>query len=66
MLWSMARSAFTRLVHSDWSTAPVKRWFAEARRTSSGWFVEEPRPVGLFDDFLNNLLVSSATDAGWV
>jgi hypothetical protein len=52
----MARCAFTRLVHSDWSTAPAKRWFTEARRTSSGWFVEAPRPVGLLDDFLNDLL----------
>jgi hypothetical protein len=56
MVVSMASCAFTRLVHSDWSTTPVKRWFAEARRTSSGWFVEAPRPVGLLDDFLNGLI----------
>jgi hypothetical protein len=52
----MARCAFTRLVHSDWSTAPAKRWFAEARRTKSGWFVEAPRSVGLVDHFLKDLL----------
>jgi hypothetical protein len=52
----MTRCAFTRLVHSDWSIAPAKRWVAEARRTSSGWFVDAPRPVGLLDDFLKDLL----------
>jgi hypothetical protein len=52
----MERCAFTRLVHSDWSTTPSKRWLAEARRTSSGWLVDAPRLVGVLDDFLNDLL----------
>src|ERR1700722_8569218 len=52
----MARCAFTRLIHSDWSTAPAKRWFAEARRTSSGWLVDAPRLVGVLDEFLKDLL----------
>ena len=56
MVVSMASCAFTRLVHSDWSTSAAKRWFAEARRTSSGWFVEAPRRVGRLNDFLNDLL----------
>ena len=54
----MTRCAFTRLVHSDWSITPTKRSFAEARRTSSGWFVEAPGPVGLLNDFLKGLLGS--------
>jgi hypothetical protein len=51
----MERCAFTRLVHSDWSKTPAKRWLAEARRTSSGWVVETPRLVGALDGFLNDL-----------
>ena len=52
----MERCAFTRLVHSDWSTTPAKRWLAEARRTSSGWLVDAASPVGILSDFLNDLL----------
>jgi hypothetical protein len=52
----MARCAFTRLVHSDWSTAPKKRWVARAHRTSSGWSVDAPEQVGVLGDFLNELL----------
>ena len=52
----MARCAFTRLVHSDWSTSPKKRWAAEAQRTSSGWWVDAPKQVGVLDDFLDDLL----------
>jgi hypothetical protein len=52
----MARCAFTRLIHSDWSTAPKKRWAAEAQRTSSGWWVDAPKQVCVLDDFLNDLL----------
>jgi hypothetical protein len=52
----MARCAFTRLVHSDWSTAPSKRCCAEAQRTSSGWFVDPPKRTGVLTDFLDDLL----------
>jgi hypothetical protein len=52
----MARCAFTRLVHADWSTAPKKRWLAKAHRTSSGWSVDAPEQVGILGDFLNELL----------
>lgn len=52
----MTRCAFTRLVHSDWSTAPKKRWAAEARRTPSGWLVKKPKRVDGLEDFLHCLL----------
>jgi hypothetical protein len=62
----MARCAFARLVHSDWSTTPSKRWRAEARRTSSGWLVEAPKRVGVLTDLLDDLLGSpQSTLAGF-
>jgi hypothetical protein len=54
----MTRSAFARLIHSDWSTTPNKRWAVEARNMSSGWLVEAPRPVGRIEEFLSDLLGS--------
>jgi len=42
----MALSQFVRLVHSDWSINPNKRWAVEACRTEAGWSVEAPRRVG--------------------
>jgi hypothetical protein len=47
--------AFDRLVHSDWSLAPNKRWTAVAIRSGDGWLVnclgQTPTP----DEFLDFL-----------
>jgi Protein of unknown function (DUF429) len=32
--------------HADWSIDPRKRWITIARRTSSGWVLTAPEPVG--------------------
>jgi hypothetical protein len=50
------RSSFVRLVHSDWSTAPTKRWAVEANKDQGTWIVNEPRLVGTVRDFLKSLL----------
>lgn len=52
----MIPSSFVRLVHADWSATPAKRWVAEARRTADGWEVAAPRPVGLIESFVDDLL----------
>jgi hypothetical protein len=46
---------YTRLVHSDWSTSPQKRWSAEAVRKKTSWRVEAPSRVGDTGLFLNYL-----------
>lgn len=48
-------SLFTRLVHSDWSTSPRKRWAAAAVREKPGWRVDAPTQVGDTDLFLHYL-----------
>jgi hypothetical protein len=47
--------AFTRLVHSDWSIDPRKRWTAMAVRTKPGWHVEPVEQTPPAADFLNFL-----------
>src|SRR5439155_12395671 len=37
---------YTRLIHSDWSTSPRKRWTATAVREKTGWRVGAPGRVG--------------------
>jgi hypothetical protein len=32
--------------HADWSVDPRKRWMTIARRTTTGWCLAAPRPVG--------------------
>lgn len=32
--------------HADWSIDPRKRWISVARRTTNGWMLAAPRPVG--------------------
>jgi hypothetical protein len=53
-----ARLAFDRLVHSDWSVAPGKRWTAVARRWQEGWRIENlvrtPTPDGFLDDLFDH------------
>jgi hypothetical protein len=47
--------AFDRLVHSDWSIAPNKRWTAVAVRSQDGWLVDslaQTPPRSEFLDFL--------------
>jgi hypothetical protein len=48
-------SPYTRLVHSDWSISPRKRWAATAVREKTGWRVEAPTRVGDTELFLNYL-----------
>ena len=45
---------FHRLIHSDWSVAPRKRWCAEAVRMTDGWHVTTPRRVGATDTFVDH------------
>jgi hypothetical protein len=47
--------AFTRLIHSDWSVDPCKRWTAVAVRTESGWHVEDTAPTPPARAFLADL-----------
>jgi len=51
-----ARLAFDRLVHSDWSLHPNKRWSAVAIRDSSEWSVESLGQTPAPDTFLSYLL----------
>src|SRR6476646_4051430 len=48
-------SPYTRLVHSDWSISPRKRWAATAVREKTGLRVEAPTRVGDTELFLNYL-----------
>jgi hypothetical protein len=51
------RLAFDRLVHSDWSVSPQKRWTATAVHSSQGWLVvclEQTPPSDNFVDYLFN------------
>jgi hypothetical protein len=47
---------YTRLIHSDWSTSPRKRWVAAAVKEKTSWQVEAPNRVGDTAVFLNYLL----------
>jgi Protein of unknown function (DUF429) len=58
------RLAFDRLVHSDWSVSPKKRWTATALRSSKGWSITHLRqtPGDLVDQLFDG---SSHTLAGF-
>ena len=43
---------YTRLIHSDWSTSPRKRWAAAAVKEKTSWRVEAPGRVGDIGLFL--------------
>jgi hypothetical protein len=61
-----ALPVYTRLIHSDWSTSPQKRWSVAAIREKSGWRVEAPSRVGDTEMFLNYLREDSySTLAGF-
>ncbi len=49
-------SLYKRLIHSDWSISPRKRWAAAAVIENMGWRVHAPSRVGRTDLFLNYLL----------
>ena len=51
-------------VHADWSIDPRKRWMAVARRTTGGWSLAAPVPVGDLGTFLRRL--RAAADGGAV
>ncbi len=46
--------------HADWSVDPRKRWITVARRTTTGWTLTAPRPVG----DVSTLLVRLIEEAG--
>lgn len=61
-----ALPAYTRLIHSDWSTSPQKRWSVAAIRDKSGWRAEAPGRVGDTELFLDYLREDSySTLAGF-
>jgi hypothetical protein len=41
--------------HADWSIDPRKRWVTIARRTTTGWTLTAPKPVGDVSTFLSRL-----------
>ena len=41
--------------HADWSIDPRKRWVTVASRTTTGWALTAPRPVGDVTSFLQRL-----------
>ncbi len=51
----MPLSSYIRLIHSDWSTSPRKRWAATAVRESIGWQVGVPVRVSDSEAFLRYL-----------
>ena len=44
------------VAHADWSVDARKRWITVASRTSSGWLLSAPEPVGDVSTFLRRLL----------
>ena len=53
------RSTFARLIHSDWSVHPRKRWMAQAFFCDGSWHVRASEPVPASDE-----LVALLLDAG--
>jgi hypothetical protein len=47
---------YARLIHSDWSTSPRKRWAVAAVREKTLWRVATPSPAGDTKMFLSYLL----------
>lgn len=45
---------FNRLVHSDWSVLPAKRWTAVARPSQGGWLIESLAPTPPSGQFLDD------------
>jgi len=57
--------AFDRLIHSDWSVAPAKRWTAIARRSPNGWSVASLAQTPSSHEFLDLLFDGPKTLAGF-
>jgi hypothetical protein len=49
--------------HADWSIDPRKRWITVARRTTTGWTLTAPRPVGAVSTLLARLTEEAAGGA---
>ncbi|MGB6400199.1 MAG: hypothetical protein WBF73_31625 [Bradyrhizobium sp.] len=49
------RLDFNRLVHSDWSIAPKKRWTAIAVRSQGGWLIDSLEQTPAPEEFLECL-----------
>src|ERR1700710_1627065 len=45
--------------HADWSVNPNKRWVTVAQRTTTGWIIGAPQPVGDVATFLSRLLAEA-------
>jgi len=56
---------FDRLVHSDWSVAPAKRWTALAHRSSNGWTIDSLAQTPSPHEFLDLLFDGPKTLAGF-
>jgi len=59
------RLAFDRLVHSDWSVAPNKRWTAIARRSRNVWIIDRLAQTPPPPEFLELLFDQTRTLAGF-
>jgi hypothetical protein len=49
--------------HADWSIDPRKRWITVARRTTIGWILTAPRPVGDVSTLLKRLIQEAGNGA---
>ena len=56
---------FDRLVHSDWSVAPNKRWTAIAERSPDGWSIATLAQTASPPEFLDLLFDGPTTLAGF-
>jgi hypothetical protein len=55
----MTRSIpFHSLFHADWSMAAKGRWLATAVRSSRGWQITAPRPLGCVKSFVDGLFIA--------
>jgi hypothetical protein len=54
---------FTRLIHSDWSMHPGKRWMASASRIGGSWYVDALQKVCDLALFLDDLFGGAETGA---
>jgi hypothetical protein len=56
---------YTRLIHSDWSISPRKRWTATAVREKTGWRAIAPSRVSDTELFLSSLFEGGLTLSGF-
>ena len=53
------RTSLGLAAHADWSIDPRKRWITVAARTTTGWTLAEPRPVGNVATLLPRLVAEA-------